>query len=181
MTSPQTLSLADRMILSAWAADCAERVLGCFEREAPDDARPREAIMAAKAFACGEIGAAEMIRRRGGGKGPQPTVSKAADAAARSAGQALAVAHMGAHSLGAAGYASQAIHLAAAHPEQAWRSELAWQVAHMTPQVNDALLRLPLLGEGGGPLGPGLLSKGLVGESIRRIQSALPTRQPAGE
>jgi len=37
------------------AADCAERVLPIFERECPDDARPRKAIEAARAYARGEI------------------------------------------------------------------------------------------------------------------------------
>ncbi|WP_396327848.1 putative immunity protein [Jatrophihabitans lederbergiae] len=42
--SPQTLSEADRRLIAAWAADCAERVLGIFEAEAPDDDRPRALI-----------------------------------------------------------------------------------------------------------------------------------------
>src|SRR5690606_13529520 len=40
------------------AADCAERVLPIFERERPNDARPRKAIEAARAYARGEIRAA---------------------------------------------------------------------------------------------------------------------------
>ncbi|WP_342769113.1 putative immunity protein [Flexivirga caeni] len=35
MSSPQTLSEADRRLVAGWAADCAERVLGLFEAEAP--------------------------------------------------------------------------------------------------------------------------------------------------
>jgi hypothetical protein len=38
-----------------FAADCAENVLPIFERERPDDDRPREAIEAARAFARGEM------------------------------------------------------------------------------------------------------------------------------
>ena len=41
-----------------FAADCAERVLPLFERECPNDMRPREAIAAARAYVRGEIGAA---------------------------------------------------------------------------------------------------------------------------
>src|SRR5207302_9772598 len=41
--SPQTLSEGDRRIVAVWAADCAERVLGLFEAEAPGDSRPRDA------------------------------------------------------------------------------------------------------------------------------------------
>ncbi len=40
-----------------FAADCAERVLTLFERERPDDSRPRDAIAAARAFANDEIDA----------------------------------------------------------------------------------------------------------------------------
>jgi hypothetical protein len=35
MSSPQTLSEADRRIVAEWAADCAERVVAVFEAEAP--------------------------------------------------------------------------------------------------------------------------------------------------
>ncbi|WP_338042938.1 putative immunity protein, partial [Leifsonia aquatica] len=44
MASSQSLSEQDRRIVAAWAADCAERALGLFEAEAPDDDRPRDAI-----------------------------------------------------------------------------------------------------------------------------------------
>jgi hypothetical protein len=60
--SSQTLSEADRRIVAAWAADCSERVLGWFEAEAPGDERPRDAINRARAFARGELAAADEIR-----------------------------------------------------------------------------------------------------------------------
>ena len=174
VTSPQTLCLEDRRRLSAWAADCAERVLALYEAEAPSDGRPRQAIDAARSFARGEVGAAHMILARGGGKGPQPDVTRVAASAGRAAGQALAVAHMGAHALGAAAYACQAVfHAEPEKGQLAWTQEIQWQVAHMTPDVRDALRQLPPVGEPGGPLGPGLLSRGLLGESIQRIQSTL--------
>src|SRR5579885_2736617 len=99
--SPQTLSEADRRIVAAWAADCAERVLGLFETEAPEDGRPRDAIARARAFARGELGAAEEIRRRFVAARAAQGVSAPAAAAARAAAQAASVAHMGAHALGA--------------------------------------------------------------------------------
>jgi hypothetical protein len=43
-----------------WLADCAARVLPIFEKECPDDARPRQAIIAARRFARGETDAAAM-------------------------------------------------------------------------------------------------------------------------
>jgi hypothetical protein len=104
--SPQTLSEADRRIVAAWAADCAERVLGLFEAEAPGDSRPRDAIARTRAFARGDLGVAEEIRRRFIGSAAAREVSgPAAVAAAKAAGQAASVAHMGAHALGAAAYA----------------------------------------------------------------------------
>ncbi|MDA0184048.1 hypothetical protein OJ997_27315, partial [Solirubrobacter phytolaccae] len=93
MESLQTLSLGDRRIVAAWAADCAERVLGQFEAHAPDDPRPRDAIARTRAFARGELDVADEIRRRfvGGGAAREVKVP-AAVAAARAAGQAAAVA-----------------------------------------------------------------------------------------
>ena len=64
MLSPQSLSEPDRRLVAAWAADCAERVLPLFEREAPDDDRSRDAIARARAYARGELDSAGEIRRR---------------------------------------------------------------------------------------------------------------------
>ena len=103
MGSPQSLSEDDRRLVAGWAAYCAERVLPVFEAGAPGDERPRALIARARAFARGELGAAEGIRRRfRGGVGAGEVPDPAALAAARSAGQAVAVCHMGAHALGAA-------------------------------------------------------------------------------
>jgi hypothetical protein len=114
--SRQTLSEGDRRIVAAWAADCAEQVLWLFEAEAPQDRRSREAIARTRAFARGELDVAEEIRRRFVGGGAVRDVrAPAAAAAARAAGQAAAVAHMGAHALGAAAYAAKAAGLAAPH------------------------------------------------------------------
>ena len=42
--------------LRLFAADCAEHVLWIYERDYPNDARPRQAIAATRAYAAGEIG-----------------------------------------------------------------------------------------------------------------------------
>src|SRR4051794_7272168 len=106
MRSPQTLGEGDRRLVAAWAADCAERVLGVFEAEAPGDERSRELIGRARAYARGELNTGAEIRRRFvGGVSAKDVHSPAAAAAARAAGQAAAVCHMGAHGLGAAAYA----------------------------------------------------------------------------
>jgi hypothetical protein len=50
---PEDEAERDRLA-RAFACDCAERVLSTFERERPDDMRPRAAIAVARRFAAGE-------------------------------------------------------------------------------------------------------------------------------
>lgn len=175
MVSPQALSESDRRVVALWAADCAERVLPLFETEVPGDGRPRDGIERARAFGRGDLDAAGEIRRRfEAGRAAKSATGVAAIAAARSAGQASGVAHMGAHALGAAAYAVKAAGLAAADDAGARRAEVTWQIAHMDEGVLAALARLPALGENAsGPLGAGLLATGALGEAIRQIQAAV--------
>ena len=175
MASPQALSEADRRIVAAWAADCTERVLPLFEREAPDDIRPRDAIERTRAFSRGELDAAGEIRRRFVAGRAAHNVSPAGAAAAKAAAQAAGVAHMGAHALGAAAYAAKAAGLASPEKADAGRDEIRWQLDRVSPRVREALLKLPLLGEdSAGPLGPGLLASGVLGDHIRSLQASLP-------
>ncbi|MGH7912342.1 MAG: putative immunity protein [Candidatus Dormibacteraceae bacterium] len=175
MRSPQTLSEADRRLVAAWAADCAERVLGLFEAEAPGDNRPRALIERTRAFARGRLDTAEEIRRRFVGGVPRAEVrAPAAAAAARAAGQAVAVSHMGAHALGAAAYAAKAASLAAPDRPRVVNEEIRWQLTHMTAEVRAALRTLPLIGENSsGPLGPGLLARGQLATIIRDLQAGI--------
>jgi hypothetical protein len=183
MRSPQTLSEADRRLIAAWAADCAERVLPLFETEAPADDRPRAAIARTRAFARGELNTAEEIRRRFVGGVPTGEMnSPAAAAAARAAGQAVAICHMGAHALGAAAYAVKAVSLGAPDQPELVRDEVRWQLTHMTAEVRSALRALPVVGENSsGPLGPGLLASGQLGEIIRDLQAGLAKSDPGGQ
>jgi hypothetical protein len=173
--SPQALSEADRRLVAAWAADCAERVLGLFEAEAPGDDRPRALIARTRAFARGELNIAEEIRRRFvGGVGAGDVTAPAAAAAARAAGQAVAVCHMGAHALGAAAFAVKAAGLADPHRPEAVEDEIRWQLDHMSAEVRAALRALPPIGENSsGALGPGLLASGQLGTIIRELQAGL--------
>ena len=176
MRSPQTLSEADRRLVAGWAADCAERALSLFEAEAPTDDRPRAAIARARAFARGELNTADEIRSRFVGGVPAAEVKvPAAAAAARAAGQAVGVCHMGAHALGAAAYAVKALSLAVPNRPEAVEDEIRWQLRHMTYEVKDALRALPPVGENrSGPLGPGsLLASGQLGEIIHTLQAGL--------
>lgn len=175
MGSPQALSEIDRRFVAAWAADCAERVLGIFELESPADSRPRDAIAHARAFARGELDAAGEIRRRFvAGRAAHDVTTPPAIAAARAAAQAAGVAHMGAHALGAAAYAAKAAGLSRPDQVDAVCKEIRWQLERLSPLARRALRQLPLLSEDtAGPLGPGLLNRGVLATSIRAIQAGL--------
>lgn len=173
--SPQTLTEADRRHAAGWAADCAEHVLHLFEDERPLDDRPRQLIERARAFARGELNIADEIRRRFAGAVSANEVEEpAAAAAARAAGQAVAVCHMGAHALGAAAYAARAASLADPHRRDAVDEEIRWQLERMSSAVRAALAELPSVGQNSsGPLGPGLLASGHLGAIIRDLQGHL--------
>lgn len=178
--SPQTLSVEDRKRVASWAADCAEHVLAIYEMAVPADARVRDAIGQARAFASGGLAVADAVRRRGGdaGAAAREAPTPAAKAAAFAAEQAAATAHMGAHGLGAAGYAAKASALVAAcEGGDVTLSEARRQTGAMSDAVARALSSLPTLGENlAGPLGPGRLSSGHVGQAIRMIQAELRDR-----
>lgn len=98
-------SKIDHKPLALWAATCAEHVLACFESARPGDARPRNAIAAARAWTRGELAMTAARKAafdahaaaRDAGEDP------AACAAARAAGHAAATAHVATH----APYAAQ--------------------------------------------------------------------------
>lgn len=173
--SRQTLSESDRKTVADWAADCAERVLFLFETESPDDQRPRSAIARARAFACGDLTTAAAIRQRfGSGRVNGTSLSAAAVAAARAAGQSSAVSHMGAHGLGAAAFAIKAVCLSRPQDPHAAADEMRWQLTVMPPSVRAALRALPAVGtDPSGPLGPGMLSSGEIGRIIGTLQTEL--------
>lgn len=173
MSSAQTLSDSDRRIAARWAAECAERVLPLFTAEVPDDDRVPEALARTHAFARGESTAADEIRRRMiAVKAASAATSPAGAAAGRAVAQASAVAHMGAHALGAAAYAAKAVSLAHPRRPEAVRDEVRWQLDQLTEAERAALRQLPAVGQAsGGPLGPGLLTRGVLGDVIREIQA----------
>jgi len=174
--SPQTLSQADRRLVSVWAADCADRVLGLFEAAAPGDARPRQAITGIRAFARGELGVwpARSLAGHSHAAAREITDNPAAVAAARAAGQAAATAHMGAHALGAAAYAAKAAGLAGPDRPEAVTEEIRWQIEQLSPAARVALLQLPPVGTSkAGPIGPGLLASGQLGAIVAEVQLRL--------
>jgi thymidine phosphorylase len=124
-----TLTDPDHQLLALWAATCAEHVLGLFESACPEDARPRQAIEQARAWARGEI---KMTQARAAGGHAMAAARDrrgAARHAAYAAGQAGVVAHVAAHELGAAAYAIKAARAGApeGQDEQVGRLECRWQ------------------------------------------------------
>lgn len=137
-----TLTDADHHLLALWAAECAEHVLALFERERPDDRRPREAIEAARSWARGELAMIETRALGGHAMGAARDLTGAARFAAYAAGQAAVVAHVAEHDLGAAAYAIKAAVAAAPRGQQeAIRSsECRWQRDRLPDAVRDLVL-----------------------------------------
>ncbi|MGP0583550.1 putative immunity protein [Paenibacillus timonensis] len=100
----------DQRILALWAADCAERVLACFEAERSGDQRPRKAIEAARAWVRGEVSmAAARAAAFAAHNAAREAGHEAASAAARAAGHAAATAHVAEHAAHSATYAAKAM------------------------------------------------------------------------
>lgn len=179
--SRQTLTLDQRRRAALWAADCTQGVLPLFEDDQPGDTRVRAAIAQARAFGQGDLAVAEAIARRGGeaGGAARAASSPQARAAAYAAEQAAAVAHMGAHALGAAGYVGKARLLAqglgsTADADVEVVEQARRLVDLMGASVAADIAQLPPLGEDrSGPLATGRLSAGQVGAVIRAIQERL--------
>ena len=96
-------------LLARWAADCAEHLLWLFEEQSSDD-RPRIAVETGRAWARGEVPVGSAQKAAVGAHAAARKVKdKAACAAARAAGHAVATAHMAEHCLGVVIYGAKAI------------------------------------------------------------------------
>lgn len=175
MASIQTLSDSDRRVIARWALACAERVLPLFDADDSARAEIRDAVERTRAYSAGESTAADEISKRlVAVKAANAATTPAGAAAARAVAQASAVAHMGAHALGAAAYATKAVSLANADRPTAVHDEIQWQLADLSERERSTLRLLPALGsDSSGPLGAGLLSRGILGSTIREIQEQL--------
>ncbi|MGW6036329.1 putative immunity protein [Gordonia terrae] len=133
-----TLTDADHHSLALWAATCAEHVLPLFESARPEDARPREAIAAVRAWTRGEL--AMMASRAAGGHamGAARDLRGAPRFAAYAAGQAAVTAHVASHDLGAAAYAIKAVR--AEHGTDAGKLECAWQREQLPDRLRELVL-----------------------------------------
>jgi hypothetical protein len=95
-------------LLAEWAALCAEHVLHLFEQEQPRDTRPRDAIDIGRSWIRGEVRMRDAHRAAFVANAAAPGLPDPAKFAALAAGQAVALAHVAAHDLGAAAYAIRA-------------------------------------------------------------------------
>ncbi|WP_236604124.1 putative immunity protein [Sandaracinus amylolyticus] len=137
-----TLTDEHHRLLAEWALSCAEHVLHLFEGHEPSDRRPREAIDVGRAWIRGDVHMRDAhqaaFRANAAARGmPDP-----AKLAALSAGQAVAVAHVAAHELGAAAYAIRAAGagVPAGDAARARAEEREWQRAQLPAAIRELVL-----------------------------------------
>lgn len=144
-----TLTDEHHHLLAEWAVVCVERVLPLFEREVPQDTRPRDALAVARGWIRGEVTMKEAHRTAFVANAAGKDLADPARFVALAAGQAVAVAHVAAHDLGAAAYAIRAVVAEAAVSETAPSSsalnqvrlaERDWQRAQIPPELRDLVL-----------------------------------------
>jgi hypothetical protein len=159
------LSLRELREVAGYAAACARPALAIFERERPDDRRPRAAIDAAQAFAEGaertqtlrdSAWAAQRAAQEARDAG-QAAASDAARAALAAAGAAflhpLAKATQVKHILGSAAHAARAFELAAGDDPAAGDDHITQARILAPPAVVEVLRRYPAAPPGGGRAG----------------------------
>lgn len=175
MASAQTLSDSQRRLVARWALACAERVLPLFDADETAMSHLRDAVTRTRTYGTGAGDTADAIRKRLiAVKAAKAASTEAGAAAARSVAQAAAVAHMGAHAFGASAYAVKAVSLTSPASPETVQTEIQWQVANLGEDERCALRLLPDLGvDSSGPLGVGLLSRGILGSTIRDIQARI--------
>jgi hypothetical protein len=137
-----SLTDEDHRLLAEWAVTCADHVLTLFEREAPGDDRPREALEVARAWIRGEIAMTVAHNTAFVANAAARGMPSPAKFAALAAGQAVAVAHVAAHELGAAAYAIRAVqsNAPAAEAHLARLGERDWQRAQLPPAIRELVL-----------------------------------------
>jgi len=153
------LEMDELRAVAAYAAYCAETVLTIFEAQHPDDARPRQSIAAAHAFAQG--GARGKLLRDAAWaalKAAKQAGSVAAGEAARAAMAAAGAAYLHPlpnatqvkHILGAAAHAARATELDAGDDPAIGAHHLDVLRQAVTPTVVAVLSRFPVAPAGGG-------------------------------
>ena len=135
-----SLTDEDHQLLALWAAACAEHVLHLFENEETADARPREAIEAARAWASGRMKMMQARAIGGHAMSAARPLRGAARFAAFAAGQAACVGHVAEHDLGAAAYAIKAAQAAEPGHPGAARVQRERQRRELPDQIRELVL-----------------------------------------
>src|SRR5512137_1206229 len=138
------LSLDSLRALGSWAADCAERALPVYEKQAEADSRPRAALEGIRVFAAGGKRTAQLRSLSLAAFSAAREVNDpAAAAAARAAGLAassaythpLADVQQTKHIVGPAAYAALALELNQRSAHSIGDDEVIWAIEHVTPEV----------------------------------------------
>jgi hypothetical protein len=137
-----TLTDSTHHLLALWAATCAEHVLHLFEQVNCDDKRPRQAIELTRAWVKGEITMKQAHKAAFASNAAAKGMPLAARFAALAAGQAVAVAHVAAHQLGAAAYAIRAVRESVEEKEKdgMGRKECQWQHGQLPNAIRELVL-----------------------------------------
>lgn len=137
-----TLTDEQHRLLADWALLCAEHVLHLFEEHQPGDSRPRDAIDVGRAWIRGEVRMGDAHRAAFQANAGARGLADPARFAALSAGQAVAVAHVAAHELGAAAYAIRAAGACVPGDDaaRARAKEREWQREHLPPAIRELVL-----------------------------------------
>ena len=137
------------IFLARWAADCAGRVLPLFTR-CSEDIRPARALETARAWANGEVRTGAAMKASVAAHAAARQVrDKAAIAAARAAGHAVATAHFADHSMGALLYALKALETSGGASDSELELQLAKLPDHLREPVwSGVLVRLNIPGFG---------------------------------
>jgi hypothetical protein len=146
------LSLESLRAIGGWAADCAERALPLYERQAASDSRPRAAIEGIRVFAGGGKRTARLrLLALEAHAAAREVGSATAASAARAAGFAAASAythplvdvHQTKHIVGSAAYAALALELEQEGDPTVGDAEVRWAIEHATAEVRAVLLQMP--------------------------------------
>jgi len=137
-----TLTDSNHHLLALWAANCAEHVLYLFEHANSDDNRPRQAIELTQAWVKGEITMQQARKAAFASNAAAKGMPDAARFAALAAGQAVAVAHVAAHELGAAAYAIRAVRESVQENEKdkMGQKECQWQQEQLPDNIRELVL-----------------------------------------
>ncbi len=147
-----TLSLESLRAIGSWAADCAERALPVFEKQAASDSRPWAAIEAIRGFAGGGKRTAQLRSLAlAAFSAAREAGDPAAAAAARAAGLAAASAYthpladvqQTKHIVGPAAYAALALELDQAGDANSGDGAVRWAIEHALPEVSQVLRQMP--------------------------------------